>query len=331
MITIANPLYDVVFKYLLEDLDIAKGLLSRIIGEEIESLEVKSQETMQEVVLLEHPALRLLRLDFKAVICIKNPKYEKTKVQNSEPEFLRKKILIELQKAKELFDIMRFRKYLGENYSKEDVYIDEKGVNQTDSLPIISIYFLGFQLKAAPFAVLKIGREIENVLGKQRVSLEQLDPFIELLTHESYMIQVNRLDPFYKTPLENILMLFNQKLVLKHDRQRLQIADDDTDDILVERAQKRLLLAASDEAFRKKMDVEDEIERTIMKKLKEKEVEIAEKEILLEQECQKSKEKDNALAEKEALLEQERQKSAEKDAFIAQLIAEREALNKDKH
>ena len=32
MITIANPIYDVVFKYLLEDLDIARDLLSLIIG-----------------------------------------------------------------------------------------------------------------------------------------------------------------------------------------------------------------------------------------------------------------------------------------------------------
>ncbi len=46
MIFIANPIYDVVFKYLLEDLNIAKGLFSRIIGEDTESLKVKSQETM---------------------------------------------------------------------------------------------------------------------------------------------------------------------------------------------------------------------------------------------------------------------------------------------
>jgi hypothetical protein len=32
MILIANPIYDVVFKYLLEDIDIAKELLSTILG-----------------------------------------------------------------------------------------------------------------------------------------------------------------------------------------------------------------------------------------------------------------------------------------------------------
>ncbi|MEY4205136.1 MAG: hypothetical protein RL013_2840, partial [Bacteroidota bacterium] len=34
---IANPLYDVVFKYLLEDIEIAKELLAAILGEDIVS------------------------------------------------------------------------------------------------------------------------------------------------------------------------------------------------------------------------------------------------------------------------------------------------------
>ena len=45
---IANPIYDSVFKYLLEDIDIAKELLSTIIGAEIVSLSVKPQETTAE-------------------------------------------------------------------------------------------------------------------------------------------------------------------------------------------------------------------------------------------------------------------------------------------
>ena len=93
MTIIANPIYDVVFKYLLEDLNIAKGLFSRIIGEEIESIEVKSQETIYEEVLIDHPGLRLLRLDFKAVICTKNPLFDPEDKTHDAPEFLRKKIL----------------------------------------------------------------------------------------------------------------------------------------------------------------------------------------------------------------------------------------------
>ena len=38
---IANPIYDVVFKYLMEDAKVAKLLISSIIGEEIEELDFR--------------------------------------------------------------------------------------------------------------------------------------------------------------------------------------------------------------------------------------------------------------------------------------------------
>lgn len=42
---IANPIYHVVFKYLLEDVEIAQELLSTILSEEVENLGLKPQET----------------------------------------------------------------------------------------------------------------------------------------------------------------------------------------------------------------------------------------------------------------------------------------------
>jgi len=41
---VANPIYDTVFKYLMEDTEIARRLLSKIIGEEIIKIEVRPQE-----------------------------------------------------------------------------------------------------------------------------------------------------------------------------------------------------------------------------------------------------------------------------------------------
>ena len=63
--------------------------------------------------------------------------------------------------------------------------------------------------------------------------------------------------------------------------------DENTQDDLVASAQRRLERAVSDEDFRRKMDIEDEIERTILKKLKDQEIELAEKDILLEEERKK--------------------------------------------
>jgi hypothetical protein len=44
MVEIANPIYDVVFKYLMRDEKVAKLLLSAIIGKEVVSLEFRPTE-----------------------------------------------------------------------------------------------------------------------------------------------------------------------------------------------------------------------------------------------------------------------------------------------
>jgi hypothetical protein len=41
---IANPIYDTVFKFLMEDISVAKRVISAIIGEEIIDLALKPQE-----------------------------------------------------------------------------------------------------------------------------------------------------------------------------------------------------------------------------------------------------------------------------------------------
>ncbi|AEE51875.1 hypothetical protein [Haliscomenobacter hydrossis] len=46
---VANPIYDVVFKFLLEDAKIAKLLLSSIIGEAIEELAFLPQEFVSDI------------------------------------------------------------------------------------------------------------------------------------------------------------------------------------------------------------------------------------------------------------------------------------------
>jgi hypothetical protein len=59
---IANPIYDTVFKFLMEDPSIAKRLISAIIGEEILELEVKPQEQTSPS---NKYLLTIFRVDFK--------------------------------------------------------------------------------------------------------------------------------------------------------------------------------------------------------------------------------------------------------------------------
>ena len=61
---IANPLYDVIFKYLMEHTMIAIDILSAILGENIVSLELKPQELVGQT----DSGVTVTRMDFKAVI-----------------------------------------------------------------------------------------------------------------------------------------------------------------------------------------------------------------------------------------------------------------------
>ena len=58
MVIIANPIYDIVVKYLMADLDVARGVISTIIDEEIVMLDFKSQEHMHK---LKKPDLKKIK------------------------------------------------------------------------------------------------------------------------------------------------------------------------------------------------------------------------------------------------------------------------------
>ena len=62
---IANPIYDVVFKYLMEDKALAKLLLSTILQTEITELVFRPQERITEI---GSRYLTVYRLDFAATV-----------------------------------------------------------------------------------------------------------------------------------------------------------------------------------------------------------------------------------------------------------------------
>lgn len=237
---IANPIYDVVFKYLLEDIEIARELLSSILGEEIISLQVKPQETA-----VENPNsnISVMRFDFKAVI--------KTS------DGATKKVLIELQKVKQMFDVMRFRRYLGDNYRREDDVLHNSGTMEKRPLPIITIYFLGFPLDNIQRGIVKINREYRDVVTQEIIDVKE--DFVELLTHDSYLIQLRLLAGKSRTKLERILRIFSPEFQTE-DPHQLNFRGE-LDEPLVKRMVDRLGRAMASDEIREIMDVEDEIDR----------------------------------------------------------------------
>jgi len=188
---IINPLYDKAFKYLMENNKLAKKVLSVILDVEIEELTLGHQET---VFPDDKRSLTLFRLDFTALI--------------READGSLKKVLIELQKSKYATDIQRFRNYLGANYISKNNSVSEPQFTYSTNLPIITIYILGYKLDDLPYMAVTVDRHVFNSVSKEKIEVKSF--FIELLTHQSHIIQVLRLPEKRQTRLEQFLLLFNQ-------------------------------------------------------------------------------------------------------------------------
>jgi hypothetical protein len=302
---IANPLYDVVFKYLLEDIDIAREIIASILGEEIIELEVKPQETATQV--LPDGTINILRFDFKATIVTARGDI--------------KKVLIELQKIKLALNVVRFRRYLGDNYSKLDSVILGDGTLIKMPLPIVTIYILGFPLEHLKHAVVKINRQYKDVLTGLIIE-DAKDEFVELLTHDSYFIQVRLLPAETKSKLERILQVFNPKFKTD-DIHKLDFTGD-TNEPIVQKIVNRLQRAIVSEEVRRKMDFEDEFYDALEYETKKAAAETAaQKDIIIA-------EKDHVIVEQEQALIEKDQALVEKDQEIALLMQQVAEFQKKK-
>lgn len=273
---IANPIYDVVFKYLMDDNRIARMLISKIIGDEIESL---SFQPLENKVDLERQTITIYRLDFSAII-----KTDKGESKN---------VIIEIQKAKFPTDIMRFRKYLGQQYinDRNAEIIDERKV----AIPIISIYFLGHGLDHTEAPVIKVNRNYIDVSTGDEI--QEKEAFIESLTHDSYVIQIPHLKNRRRNDLEILLSVFDQSNIDK-DHHIMNINEDNFPE-KYRSIIRRLQRAVAEPQVRKTMDIEDEV----LEELENKERAIFKRDEIIKQKDKKLEEKDKKLEEKDRIIE----------------------------
>jgi hypothetical protein len=262
---IANPIYDVVFKYLMEDAKVAKLMISSIIGEDIENLAFLPQEFIAEIEKsaetkiskrkrIRMDPLTVYRLDFSANI-------------KTAEGF--KKVIIELQKAKFPSDIMRFRKYLGEQFSNKENFQKVKIGSRfrKTGLPIISIYFLGHKLDYTKSSAIKVSRQYIDLMTNKII--ETKETFIESLTLDSYVIQIPYLTDKRRNDLEILLSVFDQRNNVDKDHHILNVKESEFPEKyrpIIRKLQK----AVEDNEVRKKMNMEDgiideleDLERTI--------------------------------------------------------------------
>jgi len=271
---IANPIYDVVFKYLMEDNAIAKMLISSIIEQEVLSLAFHPQENTLE---LAEQSLTVYRLDFAA------------RIQTPEGE---KSVLIEIQKSQLPADCMRFL--------RNAVFSESNSGDSDKSLPIITVYFLGHELNLFKRPVIQVLRQCRDGITKEL--LTGRDDFIENLTHDCYIIQIPYLHQKRRTELETLLSVFDQGN-LTEDHHILNVNEEDFPEKFRPLI-RRLQHAIAEPKVRKSMEIEDEI----FTLLQNKERQIARKEEIIQEQYKVIEEKDRALAESKKIIEELRAK-----------------------
>ncbi len=272
---IANPIYDVVFKRMMENNKVAKFFIGTLLEQTIETVTVKPQEFTYTDELA---GLAVFRLDFIATI----------KTESGEL----KKVLIEIQKAKNQIDLMRFLNYLGEQYKKENTIDGEKVI-----LPITTIYILGFKLPEITTSCLKVERNYKDLIDKTK--LETKSDFVEKLTHDSFIVQVDRITGSYKTRLDKLLSVFEQTNFVdsnKITKEFLHDADIEEVKIITE----ILHHSGTNPKERKEIENEQEAWRTVNAMFEDKEKELRKE---LNEKDNVINEKDNVINQKDKIIE----------------------------
>ena len=286
---IANPIYDVVFKRLMENKQVAKFFIGTLLEQTVERLEVCQQEFIYDNV--EKPLLlplSLLRLDFIATVC------------TQEGEL--KKVLIEIQKVRNFPDLMRFRNYLAEQYKKQDRINGEEV-----ALPITTIYILGFNLPEIETACLKVSREYQDMISRKTIHAKS--DFVEKLTHDAYIVQTCRIAPRYQTRLEKLLSIFEQSNFVEDNNECYKYYDSaqiiESSDEELQEMTDILRYVASTDKERKEIENEKEALRLVKfyfgtqdKKIAAKEKIIAEKEETIAEQSKRIAELERLLNEK---------------------------------
>ena len=237
--SVANPIYDSVFKFLMEDERIAKTVLSALLKKEVVSVEMRRHE---------HPNvtrdnISMFRIDFAARI-----KEDDGSVQL---------ILIELQKTWLDTETLRFRRYLALQYNAEE-NMQKEGQNKGYAIPMVAVYLLGHRIGEINKAVVYVGHKAVDYDGHAVEHCDN-DPFINSLIHDSIIVQIPLLHGKINNRLDKVLSVFDQT---KRDADNQQIvrleAVNYEDDSEMMYLLHRLSLATMSAEVRQEMNDEDE-------------------------------------------------------------------------
>lgn len=246
IIHVANPIYDSVFKYIMEDERIAKTILSALLKKEVVHVTVRPHEYSNTT----RDTLSMFRIDFAATVREKEGNEIKDRI-----------VLIELQKTWLNTETLRFRQYLGAQYNNKNNIreADEKGF----AYPMVAVYLLGHKVGNIKEPIVYVNHDVFDYNGNV-VAEGNTEPFVESLTHNSIIVQIPRLQGNVNNRLEKVLSVFDQTNIEGDTQQVLKIDEDkyaDDNDMMY--VLHKLTAAAANSEMRQDMNVEDEFYKAI--------------------------------------------------------------------
>lgn len=296
IIRVANPIYDSVFKYLMEDERIARTVLSALLKKEVVEVQIRRNEYTNGY----RDNISMFRIDFGARI--------------REKDGSLRLILIELQKTWLETETLRFRQYLGAQYANPENMVHEEE-RPPYGLPMVAVYILGHKVGNINVPVLYVNHKSYDYDGHE-VTEGLPDPFVDSLIHDSIIVQMPLLHGQINNRLEKVLSVFDQTNKEKDNRQMVELDEANyQDDADMQYILRRLIMASADAQLRQDMNVEDEYFQAIEDRdtaIMSRDKVIKEKDKQILQKDQQLSAKDQQLSEQSRQLDRLREKLRQK-------------------
>ena len=297
IIHVANPIYDSVFKYIMEDERIAKTILSALLKKEVVHVTVRPHEYSNTT----RDTLSMFRIDFAATVREKEGNEIKDRI-----------VLIELQKTWLNTETLRFRQYLGAQYNNKNNIreADEKGF----AYPMVAVYLLGHKVGNIKEPIVYVNHDVFDYNGNV-VAEGNAEPFVESLTHNSIIVQIPRLQGNVNNRLEKVLSVFDQTNVEGDTQQVLKIDEDkyaDDNDMMY--VLHKLTAAAANSEMRQDMNVEDEFYKAI----EDRDTAIMQRDKILKEQSEQISQQSEQISQKSEQISQQSEQISQQSEQISQ-------------
>jgi len=255
---VLNPMFNVTFQYLMENPEIAKGLIMLILEQEVCDISLLPQNPSDVLFNYKNLPNSPVRLDYLVSIKKQTPS-GKVIIENN---------LVQVQKSFFIPEIGRFRRSMADRYKNKIVNLFSD-LQEEKYIPVKTIYFIEDNFDNSLPAILKREGVYRDMVNNTSLDGKKND-FIELLNHDSWYIQLEKLLPNTQSDLLQALCIFSPVYRQSKRSRYLDIPDRQIRNNLMQLMVNRLQLAMKNDELLNLVEAELEYDDFIEKSLQYK-------------------------------------------------------------